>query len=202
MSSRPKASVLLLVTAASAGAILAHSLTYLLAMRSVTVRDAVLSATGHGYWPAAVSIAIVAAIIAIAGVAARHFRAGLHGGAVLVGDEPWKILAVRLAALQMCIFLLQETFERIAAHAPLQTLVQNKLLFFGLLAQAAVAVAIASLLRAFAAAARAAGRAFSHPMFIGRPHTAVRTPVTSDVSFSDVVLGALRTRAPPSPAAA
>lgn len=200
MSSRPKASVLLLATAASAGAVLAHSLTYLLAMRSVSVRDAVLSATGHGYWPAAVSVAIVCAIIAATGVFARYFRAGMHGSAIVAGSEPWKVLAVRLAALQICIFVLQETFERIAAHAPLQTLVQNRLLFFGLIAQAVVAVAIASLLRMLATAAQAAGRAFARPVFVGRPHATVRMPVEA-MPFSNVLLGALRTRAPPSPVA-
>jgi hypothetical protein len=170
-------------------------------MRSVSVRDAVLSATGHGYWPAAVSIAIVCSIIAVTGVFARYFRAGIHGSAIVVGSEPWKILAVRLSALQICIFLLQETFERIAAHAPLQTLLQNRLLFIGLAAQAVVAVAIAGLLHVLATAARAVGRAFSHPAFLGRPQATTWTPVVS-ISFSNVVLGALRTRAPPSSVAA
>jgi hypothetical protein len=170
-------------------------------MRNVTVRDAVLSATGHGYWPAAVALAIVGGIIAVAGVFARHFRAGLHDSPAVVSSERWKVLAARLAALQICIYLLQETFERIAAHAPLQTLVQNRLLFIGFLAQISVAFVVAGLLTMLGRAARAAGRVFARSIFVGRPQASVRRTLSVFLR-SRIVLGIIRTRAPPLPMAA
>jgi hypothetical protein len=147
---------------AVAGAVVGHMVAYVLAVPSPTVRVALLGATGHAYWTAAIAAAVVLGLASVATTLGRRFRAGLLAG----GSQPVERLgrvAAQLAGFQIAIYLLQETLERLEAGIPAHALLDGRLLVTGVIVQTAIAVALAVLLTAAGRVAEAAGRALRRP---------------------------------------
>jgi hypothetical protein len=163
------------------GAVAGHTLTYLLAVPTAGAREALLASTGHSYWSAAVAVALVLGVLSAGSVTVRHFRGGLHGERTMgAGGVPR--LALLLGALQVGIFLVQETVERLDAGAGLASLRTDRLLLIGVLVQTLVAAALAVALFFLARAASAAGRALRaapppvrHAAPLPRPALALRS---------------------------
>jgi hypothetical protein len=74
---RRLASRLPLTGVAVAGAVVGHMLAYLLAVPEPSARVALLGATGHAYWTAAIAAAVVLGLASLASTVWRRFRAGL-----------------------------------------------------------------------------------------------------------------------------
>jgi hypothetical protein len=157
------------VGAAFGGVVFGHWLSYLLAIPSTGIRSEVLVATGHAYWLTAVRQAVALAVVSLGAIAMRQFRL------VRSNDLPERHgpggLALRLAGLQVLGFLALEVTERVAAGAPVSTMLAHHVLVLGLLVQVAVAASAALLLSLFARAAGAVARAFVQARF---PHPARR----------------------------
>lgn len=184
-----------LAGAAVAGAVAGHALAYVLTVPEPGARFALLAATGHAYWPAAIAAALVLGLVSLGATVTGRFRAGLRPGPPHPG-EPLSRLAVRLALLQVSIFLVQEVLERAAAAAPLTTLLDARLLAAGMLVQILVAAVLATVLTLSGRAALAAGRALRRP-YRPRP-AAVRRPRPAVLARPSRLLAAgLGGRAPP-----
>jgi hypothetical protein len=158
MDRRRAPSAVLLLATAWAGAVAGHTLTYLIAVPAAGAREALLASTGHNYWSAAVAVALVLGLASAGGVILRHFRGGLRGERTM-GADGVRRLAVLLGALQVGIFLVQETLERLDAGASITGLHTDRLLLIGVLVQILVAAALAIALFFLARASAAAGRA-------------------------------------------
>lgn len=158
MDRRRTPPALLLLATAWAGAVTGHTLTYLLAVPAAGARDALLASTGHNYWSAAVAVAVALGVASAGGVVVRHFRGGLRGERTkdLHGVPR---LAILLGSLQVGIFLVQETLERLDAGASVASLRTDRILLIGVLVQILVAGALAIALFFLARASSAAGRA-------------------------------------------
>ncbi len=126
----------LLVTAA-AGIVAAHAADYALAYRDPARQ---LAATGHAYWPAAVSAAVVCGALAVA-FAVRRGWTGAHGTASVAAT------ARRLAAGQVALFAVVETVERVAVGVHPLPFLTSAAFALGLVLQVAVSVAVAIALR-------------------------------------------------------
>ena len=61
---------------AVAGAVVGHMVAYVLAVPAPTERVALLGATGHAYWTAAIAAALVLGLTSLAATLGRRFRAG------------------------------------------------------------------------------------------------------------------------------
>jgi hypothetical protein len=194
---RPRPSGSVVAASAVAGAAVGHSLTYVLAVRNASLRDAILQATGHSYWPAAVATATVLGTVALLSVAAKHFRAGSASvrGSTSVGVLG---LASRIAPLQVTLFLIQEVLERAAEHAPLAGLLQQHIIQIGVPAQLLVALIFAVVLRGTAEVAEAAGRALHEPAVAERRTVSYPEPRTP-IFASRLVAHVGESRAPPLP---
>jgi hypothetical protein len=147
---------------AVAGAVVGHMVAYLLAVPSPTVRVALLGATGHAYWTAAIAAASVLGLASLATTLWRCFRAGRRA----VRPEPGErlgIVAGQLAGFQIAIYLVQETLERLEAGIPAHALLDGRLLATGVIVQMAIALALAVLLTLAGRAAEAVGRALRGP---------------------------------------
>jgi hypothetical protein len=164
------------VGTAFGGVVVGHWLSYLLAMPSSGIRGEVLVATGHAYWLTAVKQAVILAVLSLAAIATRQIRL------VRAQDRPEHAgpgsLAVRLVTLQMLGFLALEVTERVAAGAPISSILAHHVLVLGLLVQVVVAASAALLLSLLARAAGAIARAlikarFSHPTRQAFPHLPV-----------------------------
>jgi len=116
-----------LAGAGVAGAVAGHTLAYALYVPDPGTRPVVLASSGHTYWSAAVAAAMVLGLASIGATVSSHFRAGLEPGR-LRADEPFARLAVRLALLQMTIYLVQEALERLAVGVPLNDAIDHRLL--------------------------------------------------------------------------
>jgi hypothetical protein len=99
---------------AVAGAVIGHMVAYVLAVPSPTVRVALLGATGHAYWTAAIAAAVVLGLASLAATLGRRFRAGLLAGRPQPGERLGRV-AGQLASLQIAIYLIQEALERLEA---------------------------------------------------------------------------------------
>jgi hypothetical protein len=170
-----------LTGAAAAGAAVAHTLLYLVAVPDTKARATVLADSGHGYWSWALAAALVLGAVSAAATVGGHFRRGLRRDAAApAGGDPLGRLAARLAALQVGIYLVQELLERLMAGLPLDSVAHEQFLLMGLPVQVLVAVAVATLLVVLAHAAEAVGRALSVPsppsrrLPVPRPVVAVR----------------------------
>ena len=117
-----------------------------------------LATTGHAYWSTAIAVAVVCGPASVASSLIRQFRAGL-----LADRRPRERslgrLAGGLALVQVGIYLVQETLERVAVGASPGSLLQGRLLAVGLAAQLLVALVLAVVLRAAGLVAESAGRA-------------------------------------------
>jgi hypothetical protein len=143
---------------AVAGAVLGHMVAYVLAVPSPTVRVALLGATGHAYWTAAIAAASVLGLASLAATLGRRFRAGLLASHPQPADRPGRV-AGQLAGFQLAIYLVQETLERLEAGIPAHALLDGRLLVIGVVVQTAIALVLAVLLVAAGRVAEAAGRA-------------------------------------------
>jgi hypothetical protein len=142
---------------AVAGAVVGHMVAYVLAVPEPTVRVALLGATGHAYWTAAIAAASVLGLASLATTLGRRFRAGL-----LASPQPGERLgrvAGQLAGFQVAIYLVQETLERLEAGIPPHALLDGRLLVTGVVVQSAIALVLALVLAAAGRVAEAAGRA-------------------------------------------
>jgi hypothetical protein len=149
-----------LAGAAVAGAVVAHTLIYLVKVPDARARDAVLAATGHAYWSVAVAAAVVLGMVAVGSVAARRFLHGLRRAGAPPSPEPVDRLALRLALYQSAIFVVQEGVERLAAGGSSGGLAAStNLLLTGIAVQVLVALGVAVLLAGLGRAAEAVGRA-------------------------------------------
>lgn len=128
------------------GAVLGHSVVYALVHPDPVSRADHLSASGHVYWPVAVALATVGALLAVSGVLLRAAGRGLSGLTTVhpgVGLAGW---LGRLAALQLALYGGMEIIERTAAGADLSAVVGAPELRLGVVVQAVVAVAIVAVL--------------------------------------------------------
>jgi hypothetical protein len=157
---------------AVAGAVVGHMAAYVLAVPSPTVRVALLGATGHAYWTAAIAAAVVLGLASLATTLRRRFRAGLVAGTPQPGERLGRV-AGQLAGFQVAIYLVQETLERLEAGIPLHALLDRRLLGTGVVVQTAIALLLAVLLTLAGRAAEAVGRALrrapGRPLGISRP---------------------------------
>jgi hypothetical protein len=147
---------------AVAGAVAGHMVAYVLAVPSPTVRVALLGATGHAYWTAAIAAAVVLGLASLAATLARRFRAGLGRTRPETGLSVGR-LAAHLAGFQIAIYLVQETLERLEAGIPARALLDGRLLVTGVIVQTAIALVLAVLLTLAGRAAEAVGRALRRP---------------------------------------
>ena len=143
---------------AVAGAVVGHMVAYVLAVPQPTVRVALLGATGHAYWTAAIAAATVLGLASLATTLGRRFRAGLVSAPPPPDEHPGR-LAGQLAGFQVAIYLVQEAVERLEAGIPAHALLDGRLLVIGVAVQSAIALVLAVLLAAAGRVAEAAGRA-------------------------------------------
>ena len=176
---RPPLSTLL--TAAAFGAVAGHALTYMVAISDPVTRQLLLAATGHGYLPAVVPAALILGIFAALSTVIRHLGGHRENS---VDRWTWGRTIETLGLLQCAIFLTQETIERIAVGAPLETLFHDHLLPIGLLVQLGVAVVVTLVLFALGRTVEAVAAALSR-----------RAPVPrGGRSFAPVPMSSLRSR--------
>jgi hypothetical protein len=180
---------------AVAGAVVGHMVAYGLAVPSPTVRVALLGATGHAYWTAAIAAAVVLGLASLAATLWRRVRAGLLASRPQPGQRLGRV-AAQLAGFQVAIYLVQETLERLEVGIPAHALLDGRLLGTGVIVQMAIAVVLAVLLAVVGRVAEAVGRALR-----SRPRRAEPT----DLPVVDLVMGwpsrllaaGLGSRAPP-----
>jgi hypothetical protein len=182
--------------AAFGAMVVGHWLSYLVGLPSGHLRGEVLTATGHRYWMSAVELAVALGVVALATVVVRQFRT--PSAIPFRASEGPGRLALRLAALQVLGFTTLEVGERIAAGAPVSSLLQHHLFLLGLLVQVAVAAATAVVLFWFARATGTIARALVRPRFL---RSAARSfpPVLFVAPASAVLSGAGGSRGPPAP---
>jgi hypothetical protein len=129
-----------LLLVAAAGIVLAHAADYALAFPDPARRGRVLSATGHGYWPVAVVVAVLCAALGFAVAARRGWRGETHATSV-------RATAARLAVGQVALFGVLETVERAAVGAHPVAFLASTQFAVGVVLQIAVALVAAVLLR-------------------------------------------------------
>jgi len=129
-----------LLVVAAAGIVVAHAADYALAFPDPARRARVLSATGHGYWPVAVVVAVVCGAAALALAARRGWR-----GAYPPASLPRT--AARLAAGQVVLFGVLETVERLAVGGHPAAFLASAQFALGVVIQIAVAFVVTVLLR-------------------------------------------------------
>ncbi len=179
--------------AAAAGVVVAHAAGYVIALPSAAERGPHLEATGHGYWPVAVTVAVTAAGVALllaVGSGALWGRDGRRHASA------WR--SVRsLAGWQVLAFVVMELGERTVAGAHAGGLLASPEFWLGLLLQLPVALVATRLLRTaertgfrLASALRRLPRPAARPA-VDRPVAARGAPVSAAVAF------AARPRAPP-----
>jgi hypothetical protein len=149
-----------LAGAAVAGAALGHSIAYLIVAPDGRTRAALLSGTGHGYLSTMAAAEVVLGLLAVMIFLGRQFHRGLRSGSRAASEQPWVWLAARLALLQVAIFCVQESVERLVRGYPLGELTTDRLLSIGVLVQMLVALVVATLLVWLGRAVEAVGRAF------------------------------------------
>jgi hypothetical protein len=180
---------------AVAGAVVGHMVAYVLAVPSPTVRVALLGATGHAYWTAAIAAAFVLGLASLATTLRRRFRAGLLASRPQPAERLGRV-AGQLAGFQIAIYLVQETLERLEAGIPPHALLDGRLLVTGVVVQAAIALVLAVLVTLAGRAAEAVGRAL-RPQLRGLERTGP-TIVDLIVAWPSRLLAAGKgSRAPP-----
>jgi hypothetical protein len=170
-------------------------LAYLVVVPSPTVRVALLGATGHAYWTAAIAAASVLGLASVTSTLWRRFQLGLDRTRPQAGQSLGR-LAAQLAGLQLAIYVVQEVLERLEAGIPVASLLNGRLLLVGLVVQVAIAVALAVLLAVAGRVAEAAGRALRRSL--PRPQAAPSRVVAVVTAWPSRLLAAgLGSRAPP-----
>lgn len=126
------------VLAAVAGVVVAHVVDYMVLFPHAGQRIGHLDATGHAYWPVAVSAAAGAAAVAL-------LLAGARGALRLEGAT----VGFRgLVLWQAGAFALMEVSERLVAGIDVSTLLHSPEIWFGLLLQLPVAWLVTRVLGA------------------------------------------------------
>jgi hypothetical protein len=185
---------------ATAGVVLGHWLSYVLALPETRVRGQALMASGHGYWLSAVKIGVVAFVAALACVAVRHLSGHADEGAPFGERLSW--LAGRLALVQILGFTAMEVTERVAFGAPVGGMFLHHLYFLGLAVQVLIAAVGALVLLWFGrAAASVAARMGARPRRAGSAAVAF-VRVASSHRRPLVLHGAAGLRGPPAPSIA
>ena len=131
---------------AGAGVVLGHALTYAGLAPRALAREAWLAATGHAYLPVVARPLFMVAMLAFGAIALR----GLGPGGVSTTGG----LTRRLVILQLCGFTTIEVLERLASGSSFHDLL--RVLPVGLSIQAAIAFAVAALVRTLLRAVRVA----------------------------------------------
>jgi hypothetical protein len=187
----------LIAFAAVTGAVAGHALAYAAAYPNAGVRDVLLGQTGHRYGSTAIAAAVVFGAIAVFGTAGRHFVRGVRGEQPAGWWEGFRRSALKLVALQISLFVVQEIVERLLAGAPVSGLGHGPFLSLGLAVQVLVAAGLALLLSFLGRAAEAIGRALA-PIPQARRATARRGIAAGRALASSFLAGPRLTRAPPS----
>ena len=181
---------------AVAGAVVGHMVAYVLAVPEPTARVALLGATGHAYWTAAIAAAVVLGLASVATTLLGRFRAGLVTGRPDSGESVGR-LAWHLAGFQVAIYLVQEVLERLEAGIAPHALFAGRVLPVGVVVQVAIAAGLAVLLAVAGRAAEAAGRALRQPPHHPEP-VSLAVPTDQVAGWPSRLLAAgLGSRAPP-----
>jgi hypothetical protein len=184
---------------AFAGVVAGHSIAYFAAIPDASRRGALLAQTGHGYWRTALVAALLAEVLCLGAVAARHFRAGLAGALpIRLGGFQ---LALRLSVIQIVVFTGLEVGERVVSRIPVAGMFANHLFALGVVIQLLVAGAGALLLRWLGRAAEALGSSL-RGRAAAAPAARVGFPAGPDVPALRFLCESSRGRAPPRRAAA
>jgi hypothetical protein len=182
------------------GVLAGHALSYALAIDDHHHRDAVLTATGHGYlsWAAKLSVALS---LAAAGAVILRALDRADGGAPA---EPTaarlRWLFARLSVLQTAIFAVLEVAERAFAGVPIAEVTDHLFLPLGIAMQAVVALAgaiILVLLHRAVAGLVALRRAIAPGARVAREPS---RPRPADVVVTTLPAGSAGVRGPPRPA--
>ena len=181
---------------AAAGVLGGHWLTYALIVAEPAHRDAVLSATGHGYLRIASVTAIVLIILALGSAVmcaldARSDPAGAPRAARV------RRLFPRLWLMQGLTFAGMEVAERLAAGAPLRDILLGRVLVVGIIVQALVAAVGALLLHALHRAAAGLARLVGTPRAAQPPRALPSLASRRHGLGSAMLAGAAGVRGPP-----
>jgi hypothetical protein len=171
------------------GVVIGHTITYAVAFPDDHHRAALLRDTGHAYWQAAVAVALLAGAVAACSHMAHAVR---HA-------EPLSLprAGLRLAGLQMVVFTMMETSERVAVDQPLTSLFDHRVLLLGLVVQVAVAAVLVQVLRLLGRAAVAVAGAVATRWSPAAPPV-VSLSWTAPQPVRDAVVGRpCGSRAPP-----
>ncbi|MCU1448090.1 MAG: hypothetical protein JWP02_260 [Acidimicrobiales bacterium] len=129
---------LLLLGAAVTGVVAAHAADYALSFPDPARRSHELAASGHGYWPVALALAVAAGV----GAACIAVRRGLGGSSV-----PARLGIGTLATAQVALFVVVECVERLGAGVDPRPFLHSPQLALGIVLQVAVAGAAVVVLR-------------------------------------------------------
>jgi hypothetical protein len=179
-----------LAALAALAVVLGHQLVYRLAVPSEAERAALLARTGHAYLPTAAHLALLAGLAAIGGLFLRS---------VLRRDSATPTRSttfLRLATVQVGIFLFMEFGERAAVGAPIRGVMAHGLLGLGIASQLLLAFAGAWLVSLLQRAGAVAAELIA---FAPRLRPALAVPIPSAPTVpSERHRGPASTRAPPS----
>ena len=178
---------------AVAGVLLGHWIGYVAALPEPGLRAQVLARTGHSWLHMGRQIAIVAAMLGCGWHVATTLRAkrGRRG-------TSWRGLALVLVGVQVASYLAVEVTERVLAGAPVATLLHDNVLVLGLIAQVAVALVGAQVLRWLGRAAAWIATALAPPAVVtARPARAFAVPASAMPRPAGALCGASGLRGPP-----
>ena len=180
---------------AAAGVLIGHWLTYALLLAQPARREAVLSATGHGYLRLASVTVLVLILLALGSAVMCALGAGSDpAGASRAGRI--RRLFPRLWLLQGLTFAGVEVVERLIAGAPLGVLL-GRVLLVGLLVQALAAAVGAVLLHALHRAAASLARLVGSPGTASAPRIIPSLAPCLNDPRSPLLAGAAGLRGPP-----
>jgi hypothetical protein len=181
---------------AAAGVLIGHWLTYALLLAQPARREAVLSATGHGYLRLASVTVLVLILLALgsAVMCAMDARSD-PAGALRAGRV--RRLFPRLWLLQGLTFAGVEVVERLVAGAPLGDVLLGRVLLVGLLVQALAAVVGAALLHVLHRAAAGLARLVGSSGTASAPRIIPSLAPCLNAPRSPLLAGAAGLRGPP-----
>jgi hypothetical protein len=182
--------------AAAAGVLVGHWLTYALLLAEPAHRQAVLSATGHGYLRVASVTVLVLILLALgsAVICALDARSDPSGAP---RTTRIRRLFPRLWLLQGATFAGLEVAERLVAGAQLGDVLLGRVLLVGLLVQALAAVVGALLLHVLHRAAASLARLVGPPGTASAPRIIPSLAPCLTGPRSPLLAGAAGLRGPP-----
>ena len=187
---------LFLGLAGVAGVVVAHTVADLVAFPDAGHRAEHLQSTGHGYWPAAVGLALVAALAVVSVAVVRGARRGLSGFERRSRSRSWPAELAYLIVWQLGLYTALELAERVGMGQSPAVLLHERQFALGLAAQVVVAAAALLLLVGVELGAERAAARWRSPRV--RVHgRSVAFPIVHEVVRRSVVLGPGGARAPP-----